>query len=541
MRLEADNPGRLVVAELLVTGENTGTRVEIFDLQEPDSASLQPSRIAADLSAQFCAFLVGNPAKELIVQGAHVDVHSLVAWQEHQTIEFDEAAPAVITHLIFKSTVDRSRFPEPILYTAKGQTIATEKPAFPVSPQYLAVVEWPYLEELVTTNREALVELDSGYKDLQQAAITNISQFQSTLRTSHTKLFLKEARGRDYYPFRSPPQDPLENAQQVMYDAVLTEVNQQVNLEGMTQRQQAVVFRLLRRALENEDLLEILGELIDVPDEQLARFRQVLSRTTIDSIVRLSTEVTNRLEYLHQLHHLIYGDTKRFVLERAHLHKLLEPYVWLFGEVFHLGTSDNAFRTVIARHRVEAGLEPLDEADLKKISGIDSIPDLFLIADKEYSQSPTHRRLLVEIKAPNVPVGKNEIDQIQRYADVIVESSEFDTTSTEWDLFLISADIRAEVDRRRSAADRPFGMLDNVANLRIWVFKWSEIISRARDELRLVREHLKRKATELNLEYWRQEFPEIMEEIQERQEKAILRLHSSGQRHISLPADRNGA
>jgi hypothetical protein len=45
-------------------------------------------------------------------------------------------------------------------------------------------------------------------------------------------------------------------------------------------------------------------------------------------------------------------------------------------------------------------------------------------------------------------------------------------------------------------------------------FKWSEIITRATEEMQLVRDHLKRKSEELTVsDYLRQDFPEILETL----------------------------
>jgi hypothetical protein len=523
LKLEAARPGKLTVHEQPTGVGPTGTSVEIWDLCEPESSSLSPSRLAGDIAAQFCAFLLGNPSRRIFVQGDLVNPFGLIDRETAEEITISSGRTGTLRHIVLRSTVDRSRFPEPLLFSAKGQTVATAQPDFPVSPQYLALVECASLEEIVTTNREALVELDPVFQELKAEALVWVKTYQSQLRESHARLFLREARGRDYYPFKGAPDSALARAQRVVYDAALTEVNQQVNIEGMTQRQQAVVFRLLKRALENEDLLDILGELINVPDAQLKKFRQVLSRSTLDSIVRLSSEVAGRLDYLDQLHELIYGSAGKHVLERAHLHKLLEPSAWLFGEAFHLATSDKAFRTVIKRIRELVGFASVDEATLEGITGTDLIPDLFLAADKEYKQAPKHRRLLVEIKAPGVPIGKKEIDQIEKYAQFILKSAEFDHSSAEWDLFLVSANIEPDVEWKRESPDRPDGMIAHVKNVRVWVFRWSEIIERARDELRFVREHLERKSKELDLDYWSEEFPEIVEEIKDRQTTAELK------------------
>jgi hypothetical protein len=45
----------------------------------------------------------------------------------------------------------------------------------------------------------------------------------------------------------------------------------------------------------------------------------------------------------------------------------------------------------------------------------------------------------------------------------------------------------------------------------VWAFEWSEIISNAKNEMQLVREHLQRKSSELTVsDYLQKNFPEIL-------------------------------
>ena len=48
----------------------------------------------------------------------------------------------------------------------------------------------------------------------------------------------------------------------------------------------------------------------------------------------------------------------------------------------------------------------------------------------------------------------------------------------------------------------------------VWAFEWSEIIAKAKDEMILVREHLKRKSEELSVsKYLSENFPDILESL----------------------------
>jgi hypothetical protein len=48
----------------------------------------------------------------------------------------------------------------------------------------------------------------------------------------------------------------------------------------------------------------------------------------------------------------------------------------------------------------------------------------------------------------------------------------------------------------------------------VWAFEWSEMITRAREELQLVRDHLQKKSKELTVsDYLKENFPEILENL----------------------------
>ncbi len=118
---------------------------------------------------------------------------------------------------------------------------------------------------------------------------------------------------------------------------------------------------------------------------------------------------------------------------------------------------------------------------------------------------------MTEIKAPNVHLRKKERAEIRRYAETILESSEFDKLSTSWDLFLVSAVVSPEIQRDRNQKDKPVGCLWDWENMTVWAFEWSEIIARTREEMHLVRQHLRRKTDELSgSEYLRKNFPDVL-------------------------------
>lgn len=515
--LRTDNSKRLKVEEESVSLESpTGTTIEILNILDTGKDRLMPTRVANDLLSQYCSFLLGHLKRRIRVNGEELAVEELIESCEKEVIPASEKVPAEATlnHLMLKRPVDQSRFPKQVLFSAKGRTVTSVQPEEPPPVQYLSIVECPYLDSIVTSNRELLIDMDEGYTGLKEAALDRINEYGKKVFAQRKTTFIEQARQEEFYPYREKSEDPIAEVEQAVYDVALEKINETANLGNMTRKQQELVFKLLKRSLENENLLEVLQEVAKLSDEDIERFRKVLARTTLESIIKLSSEVTNRLTFLDLLHILVYGPDAKSVKERSQLHKIIDPHCWIFGPQFHLATSDKSFREVIRRHRKKAGLVDVDDQALENVGGVDDIPDLFLASTRDFPVQTKHHHLLVELKAPNVGLGRKEVEQIRRYADTILESHEFDKTSTRWDIFLVSSRCGKEIERDRNQKDKPHGVLFEWDNMTLWALEWSEIVANARAEMQLVRDHLKQKSAELTLsDYLRENFPEVLSSI----------------------------
>jgi len=495
----------------------TGTNVKIYNLRDSGKESLSPQRISADLLSQFCSYLIGNPTKRIFVQNELIDVSQLINEQFREEIPPSANVPttATLIHMLLDGNVERSRMAGQLLFASKGRTVAAEQPTDPPTPRYLGLIECAYLDSIVTSNREALINMDDGFLELKDEALKRVEVFGDRLKSERDRRFIERARQEEFYPYKTTPSDTVNQVQQAVFDVVLEKVHENINLESMSNKQKKVIFRLLQRSLVNENLMDILGEVANLSDVDIEKFRNVLEQTTLNSIIKLSSEVTERLAFLNVLHDLVYGEISKFVKERSQLHKILEPNCWIFGPRFYLGTSDKSFRSIISKHREAVGLSELSKTEINSISGIQDIPDLFLAATREYPIIPRVHNVLVELKSPSTNLGRKEVEQVRRYAETISESDQFEKKSTRWDIYLVSGTASDEIERDRNQKDRPFGMLYEWENMSVWAFQWSELIAQAREEMKLVREHLQEKSNELRVsDYLRSKFPSILDNLE---------------------------
>jgi len=394
---------KLQIQEDVSKDSPTGTSIEIYNILDSGKDRLTSARIASDLLSQYCSFLLGHPHCRIRVCGEELDVQGLIESREIEIIPgTDTISEATLNHLMLRRSVDQSKFPNQVLFSAKGRTVLSVQPEQTPSAQYLGIVECPYLDSLVTSNRELLMDMDEGFGALKEAALDRVGEYTNKFRAQRKRSFIELARQEPYYPYRHTEGDPIAGVEQAVYDVALERINETAHLGTMSRRQQELVFKLLKRSLENEGLLEVLQEVAKLSDDEIERFRRVLAKTTLESIIKLSTEVTNRLVFLDLLHGLVYGDVAKTVRERTQLHRIIDPHCWMFGPRFHLATSDKSFREVIRKHRHNAGLSEIADAELENISGVQDIPDLFLAATRDFPLEPKHHHLLVELKAPGV-------------------------------------------------------------------------------------------------------------------------------------------
>lgn len=495
----------------------TGTSITIEEVKKGQEAGLTVAKLSEELVSQFCGYLLSHPGKVIEVAGEPLDVQALIERQEVEELgTLGEGVGSVsMRHVLLRRPVG-SRFKNQVILSGNGRTVKGIEYDGDLNGSYLGIGECGYLNKIATSNREGLIEFDSNLDEIAVLVSDGAKRFNDQLLAGRGR-YIERARLSEYYPYRGVPATSIVATEQAMFDFVLDRINDSAKVEGMTKRQQGVIFRLLKRSLESEDMLAVLEEVASLSSEDTEKLRRVLERTTFTSIIKLASDVEARLHFLDVLHEIVYGDAAKHVRERSQLHKLLEPKAWLFGPRFNLATSDRAFREVIRRHREMADLPPVPpDDDLSVIPGIDNIPDLFLATRKDYPAEPKHHHLLVELKAPRVKLGNKELMQARSYATTILESPQFEKESTRWDVFLVSSEIGPELKHDRETESAPFGCIVNYPKVKVWAFTWSEVIADARDEMHAVRDHLERRSKELAVsDYLRAEFPGILDNFDE--------------------------
>jgi len=214
-----------------------------------------------------------------------------------------------------------------------------------------------------------------------EAAREVLRQHFRARRAEETKTVVEEWREEEVYPYTENPTDPVGQAEQALFNYVAVTASDAVNRID-DQQAKALSLRAIRVAVERDpsSIEFIFQEVLKLPAEKIEEFRELLERTSLPVLVDAMRLVTGRLEFLAGLEMLLFdpGHAPK-VLERAHLHKMIESEPWLFGEEFAMHVSDRGLTALLQAHialRQGAKAIPFLDVDTAVVAMLDELAAL---------------------------------------------------------------------------------------------------------------------------------------------------------------------
>ena len=103
----------------------------------------------------------------------------------------------------------------------------------------------------------------------------------------------------------------------------------------------------------------------------------MLERASLAAIINASKVVADRLDFLAGLELLLFDrESKRTLLERRQLHRVLADHTWVFGEEFNLTVDDQSLTAVLRKHLGLLGRDASDADPVVTAGGSIGIVDL---------------------------------------------------------------------------------------------------------------------------------------------------------------------
>lgn len=282
------------------------------------------------------------------------------------------------------------------------------------------------------------------------------------------------------YPFVGEPADEVAKAEQSVFDVLAVEVNRAVpQLKTSHTQTKKLTYRLIKEAVNTNpaSIKTILTEVFNLTQKQQDDLAELLSHTHLPEIIDVAKTISDRLTFTYLLDRMVYNDSiGKPIKERAQFHRLLLKELWIFGEKYALGTSDQSLKNLLVAHIKRLGRDELiPEIPLEAVEDLTRIPDMCLF--EQICSSYEHfEHLVIELKRSTLTLTLKELDQIRDYALTVAKNSLFDKSRTKWHFILLGQKFNDDVTEALKNEVVGDGNYYNAGNISVSVLRWSSII-----------------------------------------------------------------
>lgn len=168
----------------------------------------------------------------------------------------------------------------------------------------------------------------------------------------HILTVVQEWKEDKVYPYEHEPIDEQEEAVRSLFDVVAVKAAPAVNSSN-DKIAKRLSLRLLREALETNPtaLHQVLTEVLQLSSDSLDELSKLLNHTTLSAIIKASSMIVKRLQFLRGLEILVFDlESKQQLKERSQLHRILANDTWVFGEEYALTVDDQSLTNALKAH-----------------------------------------------------------------------------------------------------------------------------------------------------------------------------------------------
>lgn len=457
-----------------------------------DFRSLETENAIQELVEIFALYLKAYSNVTINFENVRIDPSTVIA--STYTSKLDDIAyegktyPVNIEIIEWKTATKRALY----LCNEQGFPLSQVATHFHIGNfQFSAYLKSPFITQL---HNDALLDLAEMNPQLV-ASIDNanrtIKDYFRERELQNAQAIVEEWKAEQVYPYKGDASTIIEKVERQVFDIVAIRVNEYLpDFSSSPTKSKAFQLRILRQAIERspEELQLILKEVLDLPKRKQQELAKLLQETSLSAIISASKLVTDRLKFITGLETLVFDlDTKQHLKERSQLHRILADNAWIFGEEFSLSISDKSLTEVLRKHKRLLNEDIVIDKPVKHISQDRGIIDLML------SRSIRRRRneiehLIVELKAPKIKIGSDEVTQIEKYAFSVAEDERFKNINTRWFFWVVSDDIDKYAERRIKESND--GVIYNQDGIIIRIKTWAQVMDDNKARFQFFQEQL---------------------------------------------------
>ncbi|MEJ8309856.1 ATP-binding protein [Agrobacterium larrymoorei] len=495
-----------------VPAANTGCVVEI-DRVLRDFEIWAKDGFAEQVRDVFALQLYEDPKFRIVYDGEEIDareaIRHVTPYEVMATTEGGKEYRATVEIIEWKKRVERK-----LMLCLPGRFSFHEMaPGIHARGfDFTAYLTANHFQNLVDANTEGLVELDPPSMALVEAAKTKLREHFRVREADRSRVKIQEWKEAEIYPYEGKTSDPIELNERQVFDVVaLNLADYSPDFEKAPPKQQKLILQLVKAAVETGPtaLLSIFENVLDLPTERQEELADLLRKTSLTAVINAAKAVTNRLEFLRALQILVFEpNSKRQLLERSQLHRIIAQETWIFGEQFNLMNDDEDLSAVLRSHIRLLGSDNADGTLRDELAppqpvvdadGKAAIVDLMLSCRVPTPTDDQRKHLVVELKRPSQNLNEDVINQIKKYAKAVALDDRFKHSDVEWDFVAVANRFTKDAEFEARQKDKPRGIvleIDDPIKIRVWAKTWGEIIQEAEGRLTFYKRRLNYQATD---------------------------------------------
>lgn len=454
----------------------------------------------------FALQLYDDPSFHIIYDGVKVDAREAIAAVTPYPILAEYSGRTIQADLDiveWKKPVDRK-----LMLCLPGRFSFYEMPPGIQArgSEFTAYLTAEHFQELADDNTEGLVELDAESNALIEAAKAKLREHFRNKESERSRDKIQEWVDEKIYPYEGPATDSIEVNERQLFDVVaLNLADFSTEFEKSPTRQKKLVLQLIKAAIETgaSNLVSILEKVIDLPKARQEELAELLRKTYLTAVINAAKSVTDRLEFLKALQILVFDpQSKRQLLERSQLHRIIAQETWILGEQFNLMNDDEDLSAVLRSHVTLLGGERHASETTEPVldaAGKAAIVDLMLSARVPTPTDHERKHLVVELKRPSQPINEDVLGQIKKYAKAVALDHRFKHNNVEWDFIAVSNSITPDAELEARQSGKPRGLvleLEDPIRVRVWAKTWGEVIQAAEGRLTFYKRRLEYQAND---------------------------------------------
>lgn len=477
--------------------DHTGTTVHIHGIPEDRAGSIttmaEPEEMIPDLLTTFAPYLLAYTDITIKYNGVTVDPARQIKKQGEKTLVFEQEGKQPVEARVVAISWKQAQFAKIYICGSSG-VVYDEKDYAPLKKTATSVyLMGDHFEKMHRENLLAMGAADPAYAFFEDEAKRFVKEFVGEQEADDAAAEIGRIKVEGVYPYQGEPEDEVTKAERDVFDVLAVEVNRAVpQLKSAHRETKKLTYRLMREAINTNptSIKAILTEVFNLTQQQQDDLAELLTHTHLPEIIDTAKTVSDRLVFLQVLEQMVYSDIGKPIKERTQFHKVLLKELWVFGEKYTLGTSDQSLKNLLIEHIKCLGRDELVPAiPPEAVEDLTRIPDICLF--RQICPSYEHfEHLVIELKRPTLTLTKKEVDQIEDYAMTVAANPMFDKDTTKWKFILLGKEFDSYVENRLRNRTQGEGNLFDDGRISISVLKWSSVIQENKFKYEFLRKKL---------------------------------------------------